>query len=85
MSVRHSSQWRHLAETLVTDCYTDMFNGCSSLEEVWLYAKNDIPSGMLDNTFAGCPSTGVTVYVNAESAGIIKETIKQPDWTYKNM
>ena len=73
------------AETLVTDCYTDMFNGCFSLKEVWLYAKNDIPNGMSDNTFTGCPSKGVTVYVNADSAEIIKETIKQPDWTYENM
>ena len=70
------------AKTLVNGCYTYMFQGCTSLNESWLYTKETdsviLRDGM-GGIFNDCPSNGVKAHLNSLD---VKTYINKPNWTY---
>lgn len=74
------------AETQESSCYSCMFEDCSSLTEVWLYAKEYDINALNRYTFMGCPSTGVTAHIRKD--GNYKYNVSllgHPQWTYKDI
>jgi hypothetical protein len=47
-----------LAESLVDNCYKDMFNGCTNLNEITMIGKGTIPSTSLSGWVTGVAATG---------------------------